>query len=342
MKFIKTAIYGGVLLCFGIAFFWFYHQFRGTSEKGPSQRFIIGIKTTNEQLADDLQNKGFIKNKRLFWIFLNVVCRQRKTCLKGDPKLEPGAYLISQKMNLYQLAGTLAYGPFQKWVLIPPGKRKEQAALILQRALNWSDQIVLSFINEAKEGYLFPDTYLIDIDADPRQVVQKLLNNYNEKFDAQLQKDLLANNIRNDTALKIASLVERESGGDEDKPLIAGIIWNRLEKKMRLEIDATVQYAIVSQQIVTLATNYQPPSADFNFWPILGPGIVRTIDSPYNTYRIKALPPGPICSPGLSSLKAVAYPAETDALYYLHSSDKQIHTAKTYKEHLENIKKYLE
>jgi len=80
---------------------------------------------------------------------------------------------------------------------------------------------------------------------------------------------------------------------------------------------------------------------NFDFWPMLGSGVVRTIDSPYNTYLNDGLPPGPICSPGIASIKAVANSTETDALYYLHSSDKQIHIAKTYKEHLENIEKYL-
>ncbi len=94
---------------------------------------------------------------------------------------------------------------------------------------------------------------------------------------------------------------------------------------MRLEIDATIQYALGKKG---------------NWWPPLS-GNLRKIDSPYNTYIIKGLPPGPIASPSLSSIKAVVYPQETDCFYYLHDHNKQIHCSKTYQEHLLNIEKYL-
>ncbi len=308
-----------------------YFQFQGPQKTKERERFVIKLNTSEEQIIDDLQQKGFLKSKKIFGLILDF----KK--LRG--KIDPGAYLISKSMNAYELAGTLVYGPFQKWVTIPPGKRKEQAAFILQKTLSWPFSLTRSFINQASEGYLYPDTYLINTDADPGQIIQKLTNIFNEKFDAKLQQDLLSQNIRNDTAIVIASLIERESGSLEDKPIIAGIILNRLNKKMRLEIDATVQYAIALGELDD--TGLQTLE-DFNFWPKLGAGVVKTIDSPYNTYRTAALPPGPICTPSLDSIKAVANPAQTDALYYLHSADKQIHTAKTYKEHRENIAKYLQ
>lgn len=307
-----------------------FSQFLGSEKNKEKERFIVKLDSSEEQIITDLKEKGFLKNKTIFSLIL--------TFKNWHNKIQPGAYMISKSMNAYELAGTMIYGPFQKWVLIPPGKRKEQVALILQKSLDWPFSLARSFTNIAEEGYLFPDTYLIDTDADPQQVVQKLKNNFNEKFDSQLQKDLLAQNIRNDTAVKIASLIERESGGAEDKPIIAGIIWNRLNKKMKLEIDATVQYAIASKELDDAGLQ---TLENFDFWPKVTGNDLRTTISPYNTYKIKALPPGPICSPSLASLKAVAYPAETDALYYLHSPDKQIHTAKTYKEHKENIEKYL-
>lgn len=298
-----------------------------TSEK---ERFVIPLQTSEEKIVANLKEKGFLKSKRIFNLILS---------LKGwHAKIEPGAYLIAKNMNAYQLAKTLLAGPFQRWVVIPPGKRKEQVALILKQTLAWPDEMVLSFVQVAEEGYLYPDSYLINTDADPQQVVQKLKANFNEKFDSpagELQKDLLEQNIRNDTAIKIASLIERESGGPEDKPIIAGIIWNRLLEGMKLEIDATIQYALATENC------FEPTFEDCDFWPKLTGEMIRKTDSVYNTYQIDALPPGPICSPSLASIKAVAYPAETEAFYYLHSPDKQIHTAKTFKEHQENIEKYL-
>jgi len=314
-----------------IFIFILFREFSGPQKNGENERLVVGLEDSPEDVINNLKAKDFVKN---IFIFKTIL-----TLKNWQNKIDPGAYQISKGMNVFKLAQTLIAGPYQKWVIILPGKRKEQVALIVQKALNWPFSTARNFADIAEEGYLYPDTYLIDIDANPQQVVQKLMTNFNEKFDAGLQKELLGQDIRNDTAIKIASLIERESGGNSDKPIIAGIIWNRLLKGMKLEIDATVQYAIASEKLTD--TGLQSLE-DFNFWPILGPGLVRTVDSSYNTYLNDGLPPGPICSPGLSSIKAVANSTETDALYYLHSADKQIHTAKTYKEHQENILKYLQ
>lgn len=314
-----------------IFIFFVFKEFSGPQKKGENERFVIGLEVSPEDVINNLKEKGFVRSKSILRTILNLK--------KWQGKIEPGAYQISKSMNVFKLAQTLISGPYQKWVIIPPGKRKEQVALILQKTLNWPFSTARNFINIAEEGYLYPDTYLIDTKADPQQVVQRLMINFNEKFDADLQKELLGQDIRNDTAVKIASLIERESGGDNDKLIIAGIIWNRLLKGTRLEIDATVQYAIASEKLSDAGLQ----SLDnFYFWPMIGPGVVKTVNSPYNTYLNDGLPPGPICSPGISSIKAVANSTETDALYYLHSADKQIHTAKTYEEHLENIKNYLQ
>ncbi len=318
--------------------FLFYSQFKGFGQDLPRERFVVALNTSDQQVFDDLVKAGFVRNQKLFEFVLNCLCKQR-SCPDPNQKIQPGAYLLTKSDNAYQLAGSLLYGPFQKWLIIPPGKRVEQVALILQKTLNWDFATARSFIALAPEGYLFPDTYLINSDADPALVVQRFKSNFNDHFDAEIQKQLLTQDIRNDTAIKIASLIERESGSLADKPIIAGVIWNRLLTDKRLEIDATVQYAIASDK---LADEGLQTLADFDFWPRIGPGVVRTVKSDYNTYLVDGLPPGPICSPSLESIKAVINPAETKALYYLHSADKQIHTAETYQEHLENIEKYLQ
>lgn len=325
----------------------FYTQFSAPKSKSEEERFIVRMETSEGMAVDDLFKQGLLKNKNAFNFALSFACWQKKTCPERSPepdgtwrsrRITPGAYRLSKNMNAFQLVEKLLLGPYQKWVVIPPGKRKEQVALILQKSLNWQFSVARAFINDAQEGYLYPDTYLINVDYTPEDVWLKLQSNFNDHFDAEIQKSLLSQNIRNDTAIKIASLIERESGGAEDKPIIAGIIWNRLLKGMRLEIDATVQYAIATEK---LNESGLQTLNNFTFWQTLGSGVVRKIDSPYNTYLNDGLPPGPICSPSIDSIKAVAYPAETDALYYLHSSDKKIHTAKTYEEHLENINIYL-
>jgi len=331
-----------IFICLLAAFIFFYLQFRGFGKDLAKERYIVKLNAVDEQVVDDLYAKGFIRNKKVFAFVLDLLCQQRGIGGEEESKIIPGAYMISKSQNAYQLSGAFLFGPFQKWVVIPPGKRKEQVALILQKSLEWPDNMVLNFINFTKEGYLWPDTYLFNTDSDPKQIIDRLENEFNSRLDS-LYEDLVKANIKTDTAIKFASLIERESGSDEDKPIIAGILWNRLNKKMKLEIDATVQYAIGTQEWKKYsAEGVIDYPDDFSFWATLGGGVARTIVSPYNTYKITRLPAGPICTPSLESLQAVINPTETDALYYLHSSDKQIHTAKTYKEHQENIVKYLQ
>lgn len=316
------------------ASFWFRHQFSAPSDNKELVRFVVKQNVSEKIIIDDLFEEKFIRNKKIFTLFLNYICFRKKSCPAEENRIFAGSYKISRNMNAYKLAEAFALGPYQKWVVITSGKRKEQVALILRKTFNWQEDEILNFIKTTEEGYLYPDTYLIDIQADPKSVYQKLKNNFNEKFSTDLQRELFKQNIRYDTAVKIASLIERESGGDEDKPIIAGIIFNRLKKGMKLQIDATVQYASASKKCGVFDENCV-------WWPKVTLSMYYSIISPYNTYLKQGLPPGPICSPSIESIRAVANPAKTDALYYLHSPDKQIHTAKTSKGHQENIEKYL-
>lgn len=310
----------------------FFVNFQAPMKNAEKERFVVQQKTVSEKdIIHDLKEQGYLRSELVLSLIFD---------LKGwHGKITPGGYLISKSMNAYQLALTLSYGPTQKWVLIPPGKRKEQTALILQKTLDWPNEKTLEFINFAQEGYLFPDTYLISKGMDAKEVVHVFKTNFDRYFDDKIQKDLLDQNIKYTTAIKIASIIERESGGDDDKPIIAGIIWNRLLNGMRLEIDATVQYAWANN--LCDLDSAKPSLQNCNFWPIIPSGTVRTIESQFNTYLNDGLPPAPIDSPSLASIKAAVYPIETEDLYYLHSGDKKIHTAKTYKEHRENINLYL-
>jgi len=193
-----------------------YSQFIGPGGPKEKERFIIKPDTLQTEVINNLYSQKFLKNKTIFnWI----LTRRRKSIL-------PGAYLISKSMNAYQLAVALTSFPYQKWVTIPSGIRKEQAALIVSQVLDWSPNKAIEFIKIAQEGWLYPDTYLINTDYDAKQTFQKLFSTFNEKLPPNLQKTLLSQNIRLDTAIKFASLIEREYGSEEDRKIIAGIIWN--------------------------------------------------------------------------------------------------------------------
>jgi len=276
------------------------------------------LTTTEEQLIPKLKAQGYIRSE---WAFHYVL---KKKGWQG--KIEPGGYMVSKAMDAWELADVLANHPFQKWVVIPEGLRKEEIAEKLQQTLNWGEEAKESFLKNSEEGYLFPDTYLLNLNYTGEEAAKRMRSHFNEKCGAVLQ-EFAENNIKHDTAITLASIVQREAANEKEMPLIAGIIWNRLLHKpeVKLEIDATIQYII---------------GKPGNWWPKVRPEDYK-IESPYNTYLHAGKPPAPICNPGLAAMEAVVHPEETEYYYYLHDSQGQIHPAKTYEEHLENIEKYL-
>lgn len=313
MKSLKFSLICIIFVSLGISIF----LLSPTSFSDEKNLFVIPLKSSQEEIIAKLKSENYIRSERIFSLILGV--------LGVGKRIEEGSYMLSHRMTIFDLANTLLNDPYQRWIVLIPGLRVEQISEKLGEKFNWDEAEKEKFLSVAKEGYMFPDTYLLHVKSTPEEMAYRLISNFNEKFDRKLQKDLLDQNVRNDTAIKIASLIERESGTLEDKALIAGIIWNRLGKRMLLQIDATIQYVIGTQN---------------NWWPVVK-GKDLKIDSPYNTYIYKDLPPGPIASPSLASIEAVVYPEETDCLFYLHSSDKKIHCSVTYEEHLENIEKYL-
>ncbi len=317
--------------------FFFYKSFFGAPQKqAEAERFIVPLGAETKNTIQKLYDQGFIKNE---WA-LNFA-------LKGK-NIEPGGYKISKSMTTWQMAKSFKE-PYMKWVVIPEGFRKEQIAELVGDSLEWNDQTKKEWITKYTamnydyvEGVYFPDTYLIPKDEAPLQVAQRLINKFNEKFQPYADK-FVKSDVKWTTALKLASIVQREAAGKDDMPLIAGILWNRLLKEMKLDVDATVQY-VRDDQIHYGEARYDKQPLNY-----VGEGAwwtpIKTADkdiaSPYNTYRNKGLPPHPICNPGLDAIDAALNPVRTECLYYLHDSDGQIHCAKTYEEHQINIENYL-
>jgi len=314
-KAVKIIIIGiGIILIAGIIVV--LHQFSAPQKGVVEERIVVNLTTTEADLILELKEQGYIRSE---WAFNFVLKR------KGwQGKIEPGGYLVSKSMNAWQLADTLANHPYQKWVVIPEGLRATEIAEKLQETLDWVNIAKANFLLNSKEGYSFPDTYLLNLDYTGEDVAKRMESQFNEKT-ADLFKEATEKNIRNDTLIVLASLVQREAANEKEMPLIAGIIWNRWLKDMKFEIDATIQYAL---------------GEPGNWWPKIKPDDYKA-DSPYNTYLHKGRPPAPICNPGLTAIDAVINSEESEYLYYLHDSEGQIRLAKTYEEHLENIEKYL-
>ena len=287
--------------------------------------FTVGLQASQEQIVKNLSEQGYIRSSLGFGIALS----------RTGNSIESGAYHLNKNMNAWEVAKTLTSTPYMKWVVIPEGLRKEEIGERLADALGWDEKQLHDWTYtytamdyDHLEGVYFPDTYLIPVEESGLDVANRLRRRFDEKFAPYMTK-FLKQDVKWTTALKIASIVQREAAGKEDISLIAGILWNRLLKDMKLEVDATVQYARDDRDNLTT-----------EFWKPIIPAD-KEIDSKYNTYKYAGLPPFPIANPGLDAIDAVLNSAETDCLYYLHDSNRQIHCAKTYKEHLVNIEKYL-
>jgi len=313
----KIVIISGIIFAIGI-FIGVYQCFFSAPEKEfiKWERIVINLDTTEEELIPKLKEQGYIKSE---WAF-NLVLKIRG--LEG--KIKPGGYKISKTWNAWKLALALANFRYQNWIVIPEGLRKEEITELAKRELRWSEKTKEEFIASSKEGYLFPDTYLLNLDYTGEEVAKRMENQFNEKV-ADFFKEAKENNIRNDTLIILASLVQREAANEEEMPLISGIIWNRLLKPMPLQIDATIQYIL---------------GESGNWWRPVTPEEYK-IESPYNTYLHEGRPPAPICNPGLAAIEAIIHDQPSDYFYYLHDSEGQIHCAKNYEEHKENIEQYL-
>lgn len=171
------------------------------------------------------------------------------------------------------------------------------------------------------EGYLFPDTYTFPPGTDADSVIAAMRGNFETKI-APLKESIAASGHSLSAVITMASLLEKEARTLESKKMVAGILWNRLALGMPLQVDAVFGY-IYNRE------TYSPSYADLK------------VDSPYNTYLHKGLPPGPINNPGLESIEAALSPTKTPYLYYLTGNDNQMHYASTYAGHLANQRSYL-
>jgi UPF0755 protein len=285
--------------------------------------FIVNRNQTEDQTLDKLKTQGVIKNKKAFKFILS----------RNGGEIVSGGYNVSKNMNAWKLAKKLTASPDMKWIVFPEGMRKEQMGEKLAQTFGWSDEelnnwnTVYTTTNiDYLEGTYFPDTYLIPVNESVQDVAKRMTRRFDEQF-APYVTQFAQQNIKWTTGLKLASIIQREAGGLDDMPLIAGVLWNRLNQNMKLEIDATVQYA--------------RGKTETGWWAPIKASDITDIDSPFNTYKYNGLPPTPICNPGISAIEAVLNSTQTECLYYIHDANRQIHCAKTFEEHKANIEKFL-
>ena len=280
--------------------------------------FTISQGETVRQVADRLEKEGLIRSTVAFFL------KARFTPLGKN--IQAGDFVLSPSMELSTIAESLQHGTTDVRITIPEGWRNEEIAMKISREFGLPES---EFLKVAKEGYMFPDTYLIPKETAASEIGAMFLSNFDKKVKTLDLAKMEEKELTLDSLIKIASLVEREAKLNEDRPMVASVILNRLDLGMKLDIDATVQYAL----------GFQP--AQKNWWKKNLTLADLEIDSPYNTYIIAGLPPTAIANPGLAAINAVLETPDTAYLYYIADSSGKSHFAADLESHQRNIAKYL-
>ncbi len=269
-------------------------------------------------IAANLSSQNLIRSATAFFVVVKM--------LGLETNLQAGEYRLQRAMDSRTIAQTLTHGTADQWITTLEGWRVEEVAAKVAKDLEIPESELLKVV---KEGYMFPDTYMVPKDATAGAIVTLFTDTFNEKVTSSMRSEAKQNDLTFEESLILASIVEREGRTDEDRPIIAGILLNRRKANWPLQADATLQYAL----------GYQ--SKEKTWWKKELFEEDKAVRSPYNTYINKGLPPAPICNPGLSAIKAALYPKNTEYMYYIHDDTGQVHYAKTLDEHTVNISKYL-
>ncbi|MDD2773898.1 MAG: endolytic transglycosylase MltG [Elusimicrobiales bacterium] len=283
---------------------------------GHDVLFDIHDGATGGQIARDLKEQHIISSRLWFKALLRLT--------GGRKHLRPGRYRLRTGMSGEEVVWTLFHtdGRYYVKFAVPEGWRAEQIADKLNASGVSSGAEFLAVARAEKlEGRLFPSTYFFEEKITARQVANTML----KEFDRQVRPlltDAATANLSAPNILVIASIVEREAVVHEERPLIAAVYLNRIKRNILLEADPTVQYAI----------GYVP--ADKSWWKRRTTLADLKVESPYNTYRYPGIPPGPICNPGLESIKAVLNPARVDSIYFVADRQGRHIFNEDYKEHL--------
>jgi len=303
-------------------------QLEAVSKNPASQNqiFVVHPGQPVAQIAQNLQKENLIKNALAFRLLVSR--------MDISKNIQAGDFRLSAAMPARQIAQELTHGAIDVWITLPEGLRIEEQAASIEEKLKFAQNDVYRFdkheyIKTAQEGYMFPDTYLIPKDSSAQQVAEKLRTTFDQKIPAQTLAAGQKNNLNPEQVVILASILEKEARSNEERPVIAGIILNRLKIGMKLDIDATVAYA----------KGYD--SQKKTWWLQVTPDDNKSLKSPYNTYLNPGLPPGPIANPGLEAIMAAVNPATTEYMYYLHDMQGKVHYAKTIQEHNQNIQQFL-
>ncbi|MDP2709546.1 MAG: endolytic transglycosylase MltG [bacterium] len=327
-----------LIVIFAAGFLYWNNLNSPVDKQGREQVFTVSKGETIMQIADNLNKANLIKST---FYFRYVIWRE-------DLGIQAAEYLISPALSAREIIKILSAGQAlrrDKTITLIEGWNMKDMADYLEKkgavsaaefsrlaqssgaewklSFNRSEFLADAPKSAGLEGYLFPDTYRIFAGASEQDVIKKMLDNFEKKLTAQMRADIAGQNKSIYDIITMASLIEKEVRTADDMKIVSGVFWNRIEAGMPLQADSTLSYIYNDK--------------------IGGHTIEQTkIDSPYNTYKYRGLPPGPIANPGLNAITAAIYPTETDYVYFLSDPEtgKTIFS-KSLAEHNANKNKYL-
>ena len=327
-KSILLPIFAGIIIFIWMAAGFFYHQ--ATVSVGENtQTIILSIPpgATLKKISTDLKGLSLIRNASAFRLLANI--RQKQT------HIQVGEYELNQSMLPMDILKAITSG---KTVLhpitIPEGYRISEIAELLTKTISINKEIFikesrnkdllnkLNITSKSLEGYLFPETYHFSKHTAEKKIIQTMLSTFQQQMKTKnIQDQIQSSDMSLHEIITLASLIEKETGMNGERKHISSVFHNRLKRKMRLQTDPTVIYAIEN-----FDGNIRKKDLD--------------IDSPYNTYRYKGLPPGPIASPGIKSIVAALNPIKTNHLYFVSKKDGSHQFSSSLKEHNRAVQKY--
>ena len=271
----------------------------------------IPVGATGREVTHLLKQAKLISSEKLFLAVAKLL---------GDSKrFKEGIYDISPRTGMFRLIKIITEGKSRLYrVTVPEGLTSAQIADLIFSSGTVSSEKFKSIVEEkGLEGYLFPQTYFFDPGTNPEKIIDMMVSEFNRNYTDDLKKRARELKLTDKKVITLASIIEKEAKLPEERPRISAVFHNRLKKRWYLESCATVLYALGEHKEVLLKKDLR-------------------VDSPYNTYRHIGLPPGPICNPGLESIKAALYPAATNEMYFVVSSSGAHVFACNLEEHTKN------
>ncbi len=329
IKFIKIIFVLALIICF-----WFLFTLTSSKDSDDTKTtFVIkGGQGVNE-ISENLNEAGLIKSRFVFetWLWLK----------KSEDKIQAGVYEVPDDISIRRLANMFMIGsessqqaitllegwsrPFMAEAVAKAGFSQEEFLELTAKKSEWQsnyDFLSDAPVNASLEGYIFPDTYFVDDTTTLEIFIAKCLNNFDKKLTDELRQEIEDQGKTIFEVLTLASIIEREVPVASDKKMIADVFLKRLDADIGLQSDATVNF-------ITGKKDPTPSLEDLQQ------------ESPYNTYKYRGLPPGPIASPGIDSIEAVLYPTSNDYYYFLTTPEGDVIYSVDHDEHVANKQKYL-